>query len=96
MISEKELQSLAAYEASDTPVVSLYLNVDPLHRTTDGYKLRLRGLLRDVDQPELADDLAAIERYFDHEYDWSGRSVAIFSKPAWISGSLLSVMPPEP
>ena len=45
MISEKELQELAAYEETDAPVVSLYLNVDPHSRTTDGYKLRLRRLV---------------------------------------------------
>jgi peptide chain release factor subunit 1 len=79
MISDKELQALAAYEPTETPVVSLYLNVDPAQRTTDGYKLRLRGLLKDASRPDLARDLEAIEKYFEHEYDWSGKGVVLFS-----------------
>jgi len=82
MISEKDIQELAGYKRTESPVVSLYLNVDPLSRTTDGYKLRLRGLLKDADRPDLAKDLEAIERFFDHEYDWSGRGVALFSNQA--------------
>lgn len=91
MISEKELQELAAYTPTDTPVVSLYLNVDPKQLTTDGYKLRLRGLLKEAERPDLAEDLGAIEKYFEHEYDWSGRSVVVFSsQPAgfWQTCSL--------
>jgi peptide subunit release factor 1 (eRF1) len=33
-------------------------------------------MLKDVD---LKDDVEAVERYFDHGFDWSGRSVAVFS-----------------
>jgi peptide subunit release factor 1 (eRF1) len=32
--------------------------------------------LKGIDMPE---DSVVLERYFDHEYDWSGRSVAVFS-----------------
>ncbi len=79
MISEKELQQLASYQPTKSPVVSLYLNVDPMQRTTDGYKLRLRGLLKEASRPELGKDFEAIEKYFEHEYDWSGRGVVVFS-----------------
>ena len=79
MITEKTLQELAAYEPANTPVVSLYLNVDPTQRTSEAYKLRLRGLIKDVSRGDLAQDLQAIERYFEHEYDWHGRGVVVFS-----------------
>jgi peptide subunit release factor 1 (eRF1) len=79
MIGERDIQELAAYEPGETPVVSLYLNVDPTQRTTDAYKLRMRGLLKNADRPELAEDLAAIEKYIEHQYDWSGRGVVLFS-----------------
>lgn len=82
MISEKELQELAAFEPTGTPVVSLYLNVDPMQRTTDSYRLRLRGLLKEAERPDLSDDLEAIERFFEHQYDWSGRGVVLFSDQA--------------
>jgi rubrerythrin len=79
MISEKELQELAAFERTDTPVVSLYLNVDPTQTTTDGYRLRLRGLLKEAYRPEVAQDLEAIEKFIEHEYDWGGRGLVLFS-----------------
>jgi peptide subunit release factor 1 (eRF1) len=79
MITEKTLQELAGYEPQETPVVSLYLNVDPTQRTTEAYKLRLRGLIKEIGRPDLTQDFQAIERYFEHEYDWRGRGVAVFS-----------------
>jgi len=79
MISDKELQQLAAYEATGAPVVSLYLNVDPKQRTSEAYKLRLRGLLKESNHADLTQDLEAIEKFFEHEYDWSGRGVVVFS-----------------
>ena len=33
-------------------------------------------MLKDLD---LEEDARLVERYFEHEYDWSGRSVAVFS-----------------
>jgi peptide subunit release factor 1 (eRF1) len=33
-------------------------------------------MLKDVEMP---DDVRVVERFFDHEFDWSGRSVAVFS-----------------
>jgi hypothetical protein len=79
MITDKILQELAGYEPTDTPVVSLYLNVDPTQRTTEAYKLRLRGLIKDAGRSEQVQDFQAIERYFEHEYDWRGRGVVVFS-----------------
>jgi peptide chain release factor subunit 1 len=75
MFTEDDLRELLDYK-SEQPVVSVYLNTDPVEGSADAYKLRLRSMLRDID---LDEDVAAIERYFDHEYDWSGKSVAVFS-----------------
>lgn len=75
MVSERDLRELLEYQA-ERPVLSVYLNTDPLEGSADAYRLRLRNMLKEVDLPE---DVAAIERYFDHEHDWSGRSVAVFS-----------------
>jgi peptide chain release factor subunit 1 len=79
MITDKTLQELAGYEPTKTPVISLYLNVDPTQRTTEAYKLRLRGLIKEAGRADLAQDFQAIERYIEHEYDWHGRGVVIFS-----------------
>ncbi len=75
MLSDRDLHELLSYQAK-SPVVSVYLNTDPTEGTTETHKLRLRSLLKEVDLPG---DVEAITRFFDHEHDWSGRSVAVFS-----------------
>lgn len=77
MFSKEDLQQLAEYH-SQHPVLSLTLNVDPTRRTRDEYRLTLRHLLHSV-AGRANGDAARIEAFFDHEYDWSGRGLAIFS-----------------
>lgn len=79
MIDQKELQELVGFRGNGQPVLSVYLNVDPTWHTTDGYKLRLRHLLEDVEEESNPADLEAVERYIEREYDWSGKTVAMFS-----------------
>ncbi len=75
MLSETDLRELLNYQAKH-PVLSVYLNTEPSQGNADAYKLRLRTMLKEVNLPE---DTSAVERYFDHEYDRSGRSVVVFS-----------------
>lgn len=75
MLTERNLQELLGYQ-SQHPLLSVYLNTDPTTGSADIHKQHLRGLLKDI---TLREDVEAIERYFDHEFDWSGRSVAVFS-----------------
>lgn len=75
MISEHDLRELVGLKAS-APVISLYLNTDPSEGNADAHKLRARSILKDINLPQ---DVEAINRYLDHEYNWSGRGVAIFS-----------------
>ncbi len=77
MFSRDDLQQLAEYQGQHA-VLSLTLNVDPTRRTKDEYRLALRHLLHSV-QGRANGDAAAIERFFESEYDWSGRGLAIFS-----------------
>lgn len=77
MFSRDDLQQLAEYQGQHA-VLSLTLNVDPTRRTKDEYRLALRHLLRSV-QDRANGDAAVIERFFESEYDWSGRGLAIFS-----------------
>ncbi len=79
MFSENDLQELVGFHSEESPVLSLYLNVDPTKHTTDQYKLVLRGLLKKVAGQAARKDIAAVERYFDHEYDWQGKGVVVFS-----------------
>ena len=75
MFSEKELRELVDYHAPSA-MLSIYLNTDPSLGNTDSYRLRLRNMLKTVDQNA---DVERIEQFFDTEYDWSGKSVSIFS-----------------
>lgn len=75
MLTDRDFQELVEYEAKH-PVLSVYLNTDPSQGSADAYRLRLRNMLKGVN---LREDVAAVERYFNHEFDWSGRSVAVFS-----------------
>ena len=75
MIKEANLQELLTFK-TEQPMLTVYLNTDPSAGNADAYKLELRSLLKAVDMPE---DVAAIENYFSREFDWSGKSVAVFS-----------------
>jgi peptide chain release factor subunit 1 len=75
MLTDRNLQELLEF-SPEHQVLSVYLNVDPTQGSADTYKLKLRSMLKEVDLPQ---DVQRLERYFDHEYDWSGRSVALFS-----------------
>ncbi len=75
MFTEKNLRELVEYQAQQS-MLTIYLNTDPTMGNADSYRLRLRNLLKTV---ELEVDVQQVEAYFDTEYDWSGRSVAIFS-----------------
>lgn len=76
---EQDLNELVAFRSESSPVLSLYLNVDPTQQTTDQYKLSLRSLLKGVVDQARPDDVEAMETYFDFAYDWQGRGVAVFS-----------------
>jgi peptide chain release factor subunit 1 len=75
MFTESDLRELLEFAAPD-PVLSVYLNTEPSAGNADAYKLRLRNMLKDYKLPE---DVEAIERYINQEFNWSGRSVAVFS-----------------
>ncbi len=75
MFTQSDLRELLEINQTE-PVLSLYLNTEPSRGNADVYKLRLRNLLKNVNA---AEDKTVIENYFNHEYGWAGRSVALFS-----------------
>jgi peptide chain release factor subunit 1 len=75
MLAESDLRVLLDF-STNKPVLSVYLNTDPSQGNADAYKLRLRNMLKDIN---LSEDVDAIEKYFDLDYNWSGRGVAVFS-----------------
>lgn len=75
MLTQTNLNELLAYQ-SENQVLSVYLNTNPTEGSADVYKKNLRSMLKEID---LTSDVAAVENYFSREFDWSGRSVAVFS-----------------
>lgn len=75
MLTDKVIKELLGYK-SEHAVLSVYLNTDPVLGNADANKLHLRSMLKDTDHKE---DVEAIIRFVEHEHDWSGRSIAIFS-----------------
>jgi peptide subunit release factor 1 (eRF1) len=75
MLTDTDLHELLNYTGS-APVLSVYLSTEPEGGNADAYRLRLRNMLKEVNLPE---DEAAIQRYFEIEHGWNGRSVAVFS-----------------
>ncbi len=75
MLTETNLQELLGYQAKHQ-VLSLYLNTDPTEGSADVYKQNLRSLLKEINLPQ---DVEAVDNYFGRDFNWSGRSVAIFS-----------------
>jgi len=75
MLSETDLRELLSFSTSHL-VLSVYLNTEPSEGNADAHKLRLRNMLKDIYLPQ---DVSAIEQYFNLEYPWTGRAVALFS-----------------
>lgn len=75
MLNDAELRELLEINVPES-VLSVYLNTEPSKGNTETYKLRLRNMLKTVN---LRQDVEAIERYVDHEYDWNGRGLVMFS-----------------
>jgi len=75
MLTDSVLRELLDYSSPD-PVLSVYMNTDMTEGNVETLKLRLRTLLKEVDLPQ---DEAAIQKYFDLEREWTGRSIAMFS-----------------
>ncbi len=79
MIDEIELQQLASFKGVGSPVLSLYLNTDLTQQLKEQSRLVLRNLLDSVAETVSDEDRERVERFFDLEYDWQSRSVALFS-----------------
>ena len=69
MMQEGDLQELAELVSNDAAILSLYLNVDPHHRSKEEHKLNLRRLLAQAAQLGASHaDIERAERFFEHEY----------------------------
>ncbi|MCC6455297.1 MAG: hypothetical protein IT328_10170 [Caldilineaceae bacterium] len=84
-------QALEFESDTQTPILSVYLNVDPDRRTVDRYKLALRNLLSNTDGAS-AEDVKRIQNYVEMGYNRQGRSLVMFSCAAhdfWLAKSYM-------
>lgn len=77
MIDETVLQELLAH-APSSPVLSVYLDLDPMNSAPDAVRARLREILRPF-EGEAEDDIEAVLHHFDYGRGHRGRSLAMFS-----------------
>ncbi len=77
MLTQESLREFVEYRPGK-PVLSVYLNVDPADGAADTYKLKLRQLVKPFERQAPA-DAQAMERFIEHEYDWAGRGLALYS-----------------
>ena len=78
MLTDYDVRQAVEFESHDSPVLSVYLNVDPQRRTVEKYRLALRNLL---DKAENAnpEDVRRVQNYIEMGYNRTGRGVVIFS-----------------
>lgn len=78
MLTEYDVRQAVEFESHDSPVLSVYLNVDPQRRSVEKYRLALRNLL---DKAESAnpEDVRRVQNYIEMGYNRTGRGVVIFS-----------------
>ncbi len=79
MINETDMQELASFESTGSAAISLYLNTDLTQQPKEQCRLVLRNLLDEVGGSASEADVTRIETFFDLDYDWQARSVALFS-----------------
>jgi peptide subunit release factor 1 (eRF1) len=84
-------QALEFESDTQSPILSVYLNVDPDRRTVDRYKLALRNLLSKAEGAS-PDDVKRIQNYVEMGYNRQGRSLVMFSCAAhhfWLAKSYM-------
>lgn len=79
MFSKQELRELAAYKSETSPVLSVYLNVDPTQVSTEQYRLALKGMLKSAAEKAARQDVEQVETYVELEYDRQSKGLIIFS-----------------
>lgn len=76
---DEDVRQALDYEGdTQTPVLSVYLNVDPDRRSADRYKLALRNLLNKANGAA-TEDMQRMQTYVEMGYNRQGRSLIMFS-----------------
>jgi peptide chain release factor subunit 1 len=78
MINQEQLQELLAYNSDGRQVLSIYLDTDSTAEPIEAIKLRVRGMLKEA-QLNQVEEVAAIEKFLDHSYEWDKPGLAMFA-----------------
>jgi hypothetical protein len=79
MFVDADVRQAIEFESdSQTPVLSIYLNVDPNRQSVEKYKLALRNLLAKAEGAG-AEDIKRVQNYLEMGYTRQGRSLIMFS-----------------
>jgi len=78
MIGENDLQTLTEFDGSGK-VLSIYADTNLAHHSKDAIKLMVREAIKSLETSSAEEDVEAVTKYLDYEYDWQSRGVAIFS-----------------
>jgi peptide subunit release factor 1 (eRF1) len=79
MYVDEDVRQAIEFESDvHTPILSVYLDVDPGRRTAEKYKLALRNLLNKATGAN-ADDIKRMQNYLEMGYNRQGRSLVMFS-----------------
>ncbi len=78
MITGKELTELVAVDTQNHPVLSLYLATDLKQQGKEARRLALKQLLDRLGE-EAEADVERVRKFFDHEFDWQCKGIALYS-----------------
>lgn len=78
MIGEHDLQTLTEFAGSGE-VLSIYADTNLAYNSKDATKLMVREAMKGLDTCLSTEDVEAVTKYLDYEYDWQSAGVAIFS-----------------
>lgn len=83
MTEQKELQALMEFQGKGL-VLSVYLDTDLAHQSKDAIKLMFRQRVKNL-SGDVSNEIQAVEKFLDFEYDWQARGLAIFAsgKELW-------------
>jgi peptide subunit release factor 1 (eRF1) len=76
MTMDQQLQSLLDYQGDK--VLSVYLDTDLANQSKEAVRLTFRRRAAELEQAA-PEEVGAVQRFLDFEYDWQSRGVAIFA-----------------
>jgi peptide subunit release factor 1 (eRF1) len=89
---DPDIRQVLEFESDmQTPILTVYLNVDPDRRSVDRYKLALRNLLSKTEDAS-PEDIKRIQNFVEMGYNRQGRSLVMFSCAAhdfWLAKSYM-------